>query len=121
MIAVRSMVIPDEMKKIGMKIPYPTVSNLRSRFSVSRLSLRVQMRSTIPASIAPSTTSRPNRDAKASSANSRTTAQRNVICAVASWPSSRTRLTVVLRASHGTRDRMMAITPTATTEASAMK
>jgi len=115
------MVIPDAMKKIGMKIPYPTVSNLCSRLSVFRLSLRVQMRSTIPASIAPSTTSRPNRDANESSANSRTTAQRNVICAVASWPSSMTRLTVPLLASHGTRDKTMAISPTAATEASAMK
>jgi hypothetical protein len=109
------------MKKIGMKIPYPTVSNFRSRFSVSRLSRRVQIRSTIPASIAPSTTSSPNRSANASSTNSSTTAQRRVTCAVASWPSSMMRRAAVLLASHGTSDKTMARTPTKMTEISATK
>jgi hypothetical protein len=120
-IAFRSMVIPDETKKIGMKIPYPTVSNLRSRPAVSTPSRWVQMRSTIPASIAPSTTSRPNLLATASSRNSSSTAQRSVICPVASWPSLMIRRTVPLPASHGTTDSAMASTPTRATEASATK
>ena len=57
----------------------------------------------------------------ASSANNSTTAQRSVVCPVASWPSRMIRCTALLRASHGAADRAMASTPTRATEASATK
>ena len=84
------------------------------------LNRRVQARSTIPASMAPSTTSRPNRLAMASSKNSSTTAQRSVVCPVASWPSRMMRWTRCCgpAAARRTGQRRH---PTRATEASATK
>ena len=82
---------------------------------------RVQRRNTIPARMAPSTTSRPNLLATTSSANSSTMVQRSMVCPVASWPSRMTRCSARLRVSWGAADKAMARTPTRATEASATK
>ena len=75
----------------------------------------------MPASMAPSTTSWPNRAAITSSRNSSTTDQRSMTCPVAFWPSLMIVRSRSLRTMNGTAPSATASSPTAATDSSAAK